>query len=142
MPRLLGLDIGDRRIGVAVSDPEAILASPIAVVERRDTPVDLRAMVDFAEAHEVERIVVGLPISLNGSIGPQAQKVLAFIEALRPLTTVPIEPWDERYTTAAAEDLLRQTGRSPAERRRRLDSAAAAVMLQDYLDSHRALASP
>ncbi|HLF07722.1 MAG TPA: Holliday junction resolvase RuvX [Dehalococcoidia bacterium] len=142
MPRLLGLDVGERRLGVAVSDPDGVLASPVAVVERRGTLLDFRAIADLAEAHEVARIIVGLPISLNGSIGPQAQRVLAFIEELRPLTPVPIETWDERYTSVAAEDLLRQAGLSPAKRRQRIDSAAAAVLLQDYLDSHHAKAPP
>jgi putative Holliday junction resolvase len=135
--RILGVDVGDRRVGVAVSDPLGILASPIAVVERLGTQADFKAIADLADAHEAERIVVGLPYSLNGSVGQQAKKVLEFLDALRPLTPVPLETWDERFTSAAADDLLRERGMGPEERRRRIDSAAAAVMLQDYLDSHR-----
>jgi putative Holliday junction resolvase len=112
------------------------------VVERLGTQADFKAIADLAEAHEAEQIVVGLPYSLNGSIGPQARKVLEFIEALRPLTPLPLETWDERFTTAAAEDLLRERGLDPEERRRRVDSAAAAVLLQDYLDTHRTQPSP
>ena len=138
--RALGLDVGERRIGVALCDELGLLASPLTTVRvgRRDG--ERRALEEIAAlARErgVEVVVVGLPTSLRGTEGPQAQAVRAFAERLAPHLTVPIEFWDERFTTAEAERTMIARGLKREQRRARIDAAAAAIMLQDYLDTRR-----
>lgn len=138
MSRVLGVDLGSRRIGVAVSDPEARVATPVGV---RDRPADPDALVDLvlAEARRAgaTRIVVGLPRSLAGHLGPAAAAVLDDVERLRAAAGpgIAVDVCDERFTTVIA---ARGAGRRRSRRRRRpLDDAAATVMLQSYLDAHR-----
>lgn len=134
--RALGLDVGARRIGVALSDELGLLAGPLTTINARG-----HAFVEIARIiveRGVEVLVVGLPRSLSGDEGPQARTVRAFAERLEPLVQVPIVFWDERYTTAEAERLLIARRVSREERRSRIDAAAAAIMLQDYLDTRRA----
>ena len=133
--RILGLDIGDKRIGVAISDPEQILATPLAIIAREDDKKAIADIVELVDLHGVTRIIVGLPYSLNGSIGIQANKVLDFAERLSQHTTVSIDTWDERLSTVAVERLLRESGSSKAGKRAKQDAAAAAFILQGYLDS-------
>jgi len=132
--RILALDVGERRIGVAVSDPSGTLATPHSVIRRRSKAEDFAAVARLVAELKAERVVVGLPLSLNGTIGPQARRVVRYARSLAQTLTVPVELHDERYSTATAEELL-------AERRGRrrvpIDAAAAAVILQDYLESHR-----
>jgi putative Holliday junction resolvase len=129
--RILGLDIGDRRIGVAMSDPRGILASPLAIIDRTDESSDISAILDIVERNQVGVVVVGLPFSMNGSIGPQAEKVQSFTQELSKHTKVPIEYRDERLTTVSAQRLLRMSRKG---RRVRDDAIAAALILQGYLD--------
>ena len=133
--RTLGLDIGDKRIGVAISDPEEILASPLAIITREDDKKAIDDIIKLVDQHNVERIVVGLPYSLDGSIGGQANKVMDFAERLSKHTRASMEMWDERLSTVAVERLLRETGNKKARKKARLDAAAAAFILQGYLDS-------
>ncbi|MCX6009152.1 MAG: Holliday junction resolvase RuvX [Chloroflexi bacterium] len=133
--RTLGLDIGDKRIGVAISDPEEILASPLATITREDDKKAIADIIKLVDQHNVERIVVGLPYSLDGSIGGQANKVMDFAERLSKHTRASMEMWDERLSTVAVERLLRETGNKKARKKARLDAAAAAFILQGYLDS-------
>jgi len=133
--RTLGLDIGDKRIGVAISDPEEILASPLATITREDDKKAIADIIKLVDQHDVERIVVGLPYSLDGSIGGQANKVMDFAERLSKHTTASMETWDERLSTVAVERLLREAGSKKARKRARRDAAAAAFILQGYLDS-------
>ena len=133
--RTLGLDIGDKRIGVAISDPEEILASPLATITREDDKKAIDDIIKLVDQHNVERIVVGLPYSLDGSIGGQANKVMDFAEKLSKYTRASMEMWDERLSTVAVERLLRETGNKKARKKARLDAAAAAFILQGYLDS-------
>jgi putative Holliday junction resolvase len=133
--RTLGLDIGDKRIGVAISDPEEILASPLATITREDDRKAIDDIIKLVDQHNVERIVVGLPYSLDGSIGGQANKVMDFTEKLSKYTRASMEIWDERLSTVAVERLLREAGKKKAKKRARLDAAAAAFILQGYLDS-------
>jgi putative Holliday junction resolvase len=133
--RTLGLDIGDKRIGVAISDPEEILASPLATITREDDKKAIDDIIKLVDQHNVERIVVGLPYSLDGSIGGQANKVMDFTEKLSKYTRASMEIWDERLSTVAVERLLREAGKKKAKKRARLDAAAAAFILQGYLDS-------
>jgi putative Holliday junction resolvase len=133
--RTLGLDIGDKRIGVAISDPEEILASPLAIITREDDKKAIDDIIKLVDQHNVERIVVGLPYSLDGSIGGQANKVMDFAERLSQYTRASMEIWDERLSTVAVERLLREAGKKKAKKRERRDAAAAAFILQGYLDS-------
>ena len=130
--RALGLDVGDRRIGLALSDPTGFLASPFGFVERG--PSDLEDIVRIAEENEVAEIVVGLPLSMSGDSGVQAGKVRAFIRDLRSQTDLPIKTVDERLSTVQAQGMLQQSGRRRRGDRGQLDAAAAAVILQAYLD--------
>jgi len=130
--RVMALDIGERRIGVAVSDPSGTLARPHAVIQRRSKVMDFAAVARLVAELEVERVVVGLPLSLNGEIGPQARRVTRYAQALAQALEVPVELYDERYSTVTADALLAEAGR---KRRAPIDAAAAAVILQDYLES-------
>jgi putative Holliday junction resolvase len=137
----MGLDVGDRRIGVSLSDETATLASALVTLSRAGPGKDAAAVADLARRHEVKAVVVGLPLNMDGSRGPQAQKVLAFVDGLRRRLEVPVVTRDERLTTVEAHERLRQAGLGWRERRRLVDQAAAVVILQEYLD-HGAAAPP
>ena len=132
--RSLGLDIGDKRIGVALSDPEGILASPLTIISRRDITADVEAITDIIRQHEVKQIIVGLPRSMDGSIGRQAEKVEAFAQKLCSHTEVPVEFRDERLTTVSAKRLMQSVGKKKTGKKARDDAIAAALILQGYLD--------
>ena len=140
--RLLCLDVGDRRIGLAISDPSGVLASPLGFIERggRRTGLgrDVGQVVQRAEQEEAGAIVVGMPLSVDGSIGPQARKVQRFLRALKGATDLPVETADERFSTAEAERLLAQTRPLASRSRGEIDAGAAAVILQGYLDQRLA----
>ena len=135
---MLGIDYGEVRIGLAISDPTGTIASPIAAIEATGTG-DPETIVDIAAEREVLTIVVGLPLSLDGSHGPAARKVTAFCARLRKITTLPVIAWDERMTTVEAQSLLRAAGHSPTKvrgaERGRVDSASAAIILTAYMQS-------
>jgi putative Holliday junction resolvase len=132
--RILALDVGERRTGVALSDSLGWLATPLTVLKSRSREIELAAVVALVQSHQVEQVVVGYPRSLNGSIGRQAQRVDKYVVQLRTrLPGVPIILWDERLSTAQAERLVHETGRRV--QRERIDAAAAAVILQNYLDA-------
>jgi len=135
--RVLGLDVGRRRVGVAVSDPTGLIASPLTVVEVRGIKDAVRRVLEICREQQAERVVVGLPVTLGGELGPQAREVLEFVEALRRESPVPVETWDERLSTVGATRLLRAGGHDTRSMRGRVDAAAAAFMLQGYLDSRR-----
>ena len=132
--RNLGLDIGDKRIGVALSDLGGILASPFTIINCQDDQQDIEAILDIVRQHQVEQIIVGLPRSMDGSIGQQAEKVKAFVQELCSNTDVPIEFRDERLTTVSAKRLMQSTKRKRTKKTVRYDAAAAALILQSYLD--------
>jgi putative holliday junction resolvase len=137
MGRTLGIDVGDRRIGLALSDSGGILASPLTIIEHTTELGDIEAIVKIAKDREAERIIVGLPRLMNGDIGPQAQKVQAFTETIRSHTQIPIEYRDERLTTVTAQRLHQESGfkkKNRSIRNIRYDAMAAAVILQDYLE--------
>lgn len=135
--RLLGLDVGRRRVGAAISDPSGLLASPLAVLEVRDSTAFLDQIVRWIEQHGVVRIVVGLPLLLDGGEGEEASYVRSWAERLRERVSVPVELWDERLSTVAAERALLESGMRRAKRRQRRDAVAAALLLQSYLDAQR-----
>ncbi len=134
--RVLGLDVGDRRIGIAVSDPTGLIASPVGAIQRRDLQSDAGQVLALATQHGAERIVVGLPVALSGeSGGMQLRQVREFIRALKgATTTIRIDHWDERFSTSEAERRLLEAGVSASRDPGRLDAAAATVILQAYLE--------
>jgi len=133
--RILALDVGDKRIGVAISDPSQIIARSLKVIQRGSRQGDFAAVARLIEEYEVERVVVGHPRSLDGTIGEQAEKVEHYAAGLAEVLTVPVLLWDERFSTVSAERLMREAGSRGKKRRERVDAVAAAVILQDYLDS-------
>jgi putative Holliday junction resolvase len=135
--RRLGLDIGDKRIGVALSDSEGILASPFTIIDRQDESRDIAAITDIINHQQVGQVVVGLPRSLDGSLGRQAEKVKEFIQKLSEHTKIPVEYRDERLTTVMAQRLKRASGGKRSKGKVRHDAQAAAIILQGYLDEGR-----
>ena len=133
--RYLGLDVGDRWIGVALSDPSARIASPLTIIKRIDDTTVMQAINRIIGENEVGRIIVGLPRMLDGSIGIQAEKVQNFAESLRKAVDVPVILWDERLTTAMADKILIEANVRRRKRKRVVDKVAAAIILQGYLDS-------
>lgn len=133
--RAVGIDLGRRRIGVAVSDATGVLASPHCVVRRSgDTGTDHRRLAALVADLGAEVVVVGLPLSLGGGAGPAAQAAGAEAEALAAVVGVPVETYDERLTTVSAERALRAGGTKARDRKDVIDKVAAAVMLQAWLD--------
>ena len=136
--RILALDVGDKRVGVAVSDLLGILASPLTTIERTSDNQAIDAILDIADEQEAGEIVVGLPISLSGGYSEQTRSVAAFARKLEERSPVPVKTADERYSTVEAERLLSQSKPKRARSRGEIDSAAAAVILQSYLDTRAA----
>ncbi len=136
MTRILGIDVGTVRIGVALSDPLGLTAQPHEVILRKKVDPFARIAALVAE-HEVERVVVGYPLQLDGEVGPAARSVDAFIAELEKGVHVPVERWDERLTTAAAERSMIEGGARRERRRESIDKVAAALLLQSYLDARR-----
>ncbi len=132
--RSLGLDIGDKWIGVALSDSGGILASPFTIINRTDDAADVEAITDIANQRQVKQIVAGLPLSMNGSLGKQAEKVQAFVHKLSSHTEVPVEFRDERLSTVSAKRLMQAANTKKSKRKVRDDAIAAALILQGYLD--------
>jgi putative Holliday junction resolvase len=135
--RIMGLDIGDKRIGVALCDPDEILASPHSTIVRKTDEQAIQSIIDIALQSNVKCIVAGVPYSMDGSIGKQAAEVITFIEKISQSTEIPVEMQDERLSTVAAENLLKEAGRRRNKLKDRRDSAAAAYILQGYLDKQR-----
>jgi putative Holliday junction resolvase len=135
--RILGLDIGDRWIGVAVSDPLGILASPLMRLERTDDEAAVKAIADLVRKHEAKAVVAGLPYSMDGNVGQQAVRVRDFLHKLAPALSVPIQTSDERLSTVAATQGMIEAGVSRESRKGKIDAAAAALILQWYLEKAR-----
>ena len=136
--RLLALDLGDVRIGVALSDETGTLASGLVTVAAVGPRKDAQAVAALVREHDVGEVVVGLPLRLDGSVGPQGEKVLAFVERLRRVLRVPVVTRDERLTSVAADERLAEAGVKRRDRKSRIDRAAAALVLQEYLDERKA----
>ena len=138
--RVLGLDVGERRIGVAVSDPTGTIARPVTVVQRRSRANDFAAIGALVAEYGARLVVVGQPLTLDGKIGPQAREVERYAQSLAQALPVPLRMWDERYSTLTAEDAIRESrGRGKRRRESEVDAVAAAVILQAFLDSQEAL---
>jgi len=129
--RTVALDVGEKTVGIAVSDVLGIVASPRETLRRDGGEMD--RLVSLLEREEAGEVVVGLPISLNGTLGPSAKKVLEFVEQLRARVKIPVTTWDERLTTAEAEKVLIAADTRRAKRRQVIDQVAAALILQNYL---------
>lgn len=137
---MVALDYGRRRVGVAVSDPTATIASPHSAVDRRGDPDDLPdALLDLLDRLDPATVLVGVPRHMDGTEGEMVDEVRAFAESLREATGLDVEEWDERLTTSAAERALRESGAPRGKRREkgRVDAMAAAVLLRSYLASRR-----
>lgn len=134
---MVGVDLGSRRIGVAVSDPSGTLATPYTMIRRGpDHAVDHEAIAAVVAETGAERVVVGLPLALSGRLETAARRVLEEVEELGAALAVPVECHDERLTTVSAERSLRSAGMDGMARRRVVDQVAAAVLLQSWLDGH------
>ncbi|HEU4464140.1 MAG TPA: Holliday junction resolvase RuvX [Gemmatimonadota bacterium] len=133
--RVLAIDYGERRVGLAISDPETSFVSGLPTLDRRALKEGglTAAIATLVAEREVQRILVGVPYSLDGSIGPAAERVLAFRDRLHLTTDVPVDEWDERLTTEAAKRRLEELGYSEKEMRGKLDQLSAALMLEQYL---------
>lgn len=135
--RILALDVGERRVGVAMSDLSQTLASPYTTLQAYPQTVLFQKIQQLITKEEVIALVVGLPISLNGNEGPQAQRIRQFIDALQPYISIPLEVCDERYTTAEAQRMMIEAGLRPEQRKAKIDEVAASIILQDYLNQQR-----
>ncbi len=135
--RFLGLDVGERRIGVSLSDSLGLTAQRLTLIERRTLDVDLNAIATLAQEHGVAGVVVGLPMTMRGDIGKQATLGMTFIEALRGAVSCPVHTMDERLTTVQGERALLETNTSRKRRKQLIDQVAAQLILQAYLDVHQ-----
>ncbi len=140
--RVMALDLGARRIGIALSDPTRVLASPLTTIHATPQPRTIERIVALLVQHEVAELVIGLPLTMSGERGTQAQHVEAFVDVLRQAISLPIHFFDERLTTVAAERLMIDLGLRPEQRRARIDEVAASIILQDFLDARRSAAQP
>jgi putative Holliday junction resolvase len=132
--RILGLDIGSKRIGVAVSDELGFTAQGIETLNCKGVEDDAAAIAELAEKYNAEEIVVGIPYNMNGSEGPQTDKIRVVVEGIKQRVKVPIREWDERLSTVAAERVLLEADMSRSKRRKVIDKVAAVIILQGYLD--------
>lgn len=135
--KIMGLDYGDRRIGVALSDVFGWTAQGLEVIDRRREGIELERITALVKEHEVSEIVVGLPKNMNGTIGPRGEICMEFAEMLRESLCLPVHLWDERLSTVSAERTLVEADVSRKKRKQVVDKMAASLILQNYLDSKR-----
>jgi putative Holliday junction resolvase len=138
MKRALGIDLGEARIGVAVSDELGMLAHPVETIVVKETADPLGRVVQLAIEKDVGHVIIGLPKNMDGSTGVAAEKVRAFADKLREKIRCPIRLWDERLTTVAAQRYLHDAGRNVKQSRQVIDQVAAQIILQGWLDSQAA----
>lgn len=133
MGRILGIDFGEKRLGLAISDASRMLATPLAVYERKDLKSDLEFLSDLISQYQIAEIVLGLPLNMDGSLGEKAQQVLEFKGLLEEHVKLPVSTFDERLTTAEAERVLLEANLSRRKRKTTRDALAAVLILQGYL---------
>src|SRR5437870_7540894 len=133
-PRVLGIDYGRKRLGVAVSDPLGLMAHPLPTIQNTGDDAALAALARLCAEKEVTRIVIGLPVNMDGSRGPMALEVQDFARRLAGLARLPVETWDERLTSYDAESRLAEAGLRWKARKKRVDQVAAALILQSWLE--------
>jgi putative Holliday junction resolvase len=132
--RVLGLDVGAKTIGIALSDETGLLATPLDTLARQGTAPDAAAVATLAQEHQVEQVIVGMPYEMDGTLGPRARRVQVLIDALTA-AGLRVDTWDERFSTVAAERVLLEADLSRARRKQVVDKVAAAYILQGWLDS-------
>ena len=132
--RILALDLGERRIGVAISDPLGITAQGLSTIERRNGHSDMAELQKLCKEYEVSMILLGQPLHMNGDSGVQAHKAIAFADLLRRRLSTEVTLWDERLTTAEAQRVLKSSGVGLEKRRQAIDQMSAVILLQSYLD--------
>ncbi|MBS6105701.1 MULTISPECIES: Holliday junction resolvase RuvX [Anaerococcus] len=137
MTRIMGLDVGDKTIGVALSDPMFLIANPLETIKRKKASLDIKRLVEIIDEYDVETIVVGLPKNMNNSIGPQSMKVMSFVDLLKKQTDKEIIYQDERMTTIQSERVLIDMDVRRENRKKHIDKIAAGFILQTYLDGRR-----
>jgi putative holliday junction resolvase len=141
MSRLLGLDVGEKRVGVAICDETQTLARPLLTLNRASKKEDFAKIAALCREHAIAKVIVGLPKTLRGEEGPQAQRVRRYAIELQAALNLPIDFWDERYSSVDAQERL--TAASGKTRTKGdIDSAAAAIILQEYLDEHHPTSKP
>lgn len=133
--KFLGIDHGNAKIGIAISDPTGTLARPFQVIKHTSRNADAVVVAEIASAENCQAIMVGLPLDADGSIGPRARSVNRFIEELRTLTNLPLTTWDESHSTQDAIGASIARGEGKKKRRTDMDDQAAAIILQNYLDN-------
>lgn len=134
MSRSMGLDIGDKKIGVSLSDPSRTLASPLTTIIRTSDEQAIAEIIRIIDKHNVIQVIVGMPYSLNGDIGRQARKVLEFKEKIAQSIVADIVMQDERLSSVSADQKLREAGKKGSKLKSEMDAAAATIILQSYLD--------
>ncbi|UCD54917.1 MAG: Holliday junction resolvase RuvX [Candidatus Omnitrophota bacterium] len=133
--KILGLDIGSKRIGVAVSDPLGITAQGLLTLEKTKDADFIKRLRDIILKEEIKEIVVGLPLNMNGSCGPQAKGAISFADNLKDKFEIPVKLWDERMSTMEVERIMIQADTSRSKRKKKIDKLAAQVILQSYLNA-------
>lgn len=131
--KIMAVDFGDARTGIAVCDRTEFLASPVGIIEERNFDACVKKVAYMAEQYEVKEIVVGYPKNMNGSIGPRAEKCDLFAQKLREIVNMPVELWDERSTTISATNILNETNTRGKKRKAVIDAVAACIILESYL---------
>lgn len=139
--RVMGLDFGDKTIGVAISDPLGLTAQSKGVIRRSNLNADLEELKKYISDYQVSEIVIGLPKNMNGTLGSRAEKTGQFVNFLKKRLDLPIKLWDERLSTVEAEKLLINADLSRAKRKVVIDQVAAAIILQSYLDARNRLSN-
>lgn len=134
--RIMGLDVGEKRIGIAISDPLGWTAQGHSVLERSNLERDLKKLHQLCQENEIDLLVLGLPRNMNGSLGPKAIEIQEFGQQLQMISKLPIKYWDERLTTRSAERVLLEADVSRRKRKQVIDKLAAVYILQGYLDAH------
>ncbi|MCI7238361.1 MAG: Holliday junction resolvase RuvX [Anaerococcus sp.] len=137
MSRIIGLDVGDKTIGVAVSDPMFLLAQPVETIKRTKVKNDINRLKDLIEEYEADLLVVGLPKNMNNTIGPQSMKVMSFVDLIKKEIDIEIVYEDERMTTIQSEAVLMDMKVRRENRKKYIDKIAAAFILQTYLDRRK-----
>jgi putative Holliday junction resolvase len=132
--RILGIDHGTKRVGVAISDEMAMIAQPLEFVPAEPEATMLARVAEIVASRDVQEVVVGLPRNMNGTYGPAAEKVREFVAALEGVLRVPVKTWDERLTSVQANRMLIEGGMRREKRKQKVDQTAAAILLQSYLD--------
>lgn len=133
----MGLDVGDKTIGVALSDPMFLIANPLETIKRKKASLDINRLVELINEYDIEKIVVGLPKNMNNSIGPQSMKVMSFVDLLKKQTDREIVYQDERMTTLQSERVLIDMDVRRENRKEHIDKIAASFILQTYLDGRK-----